>query len=67
LPIVERDAVGNTYQLRTLKDGTTHGVLKNFPSEAELLALVAPLSTTYHFRRLDNFWMLEYELGPRPK
>jgi demethylmenaquinone methyltransferase/2-methoxy-6-polyprenyl-1,4-benzoquinol methylase len=67
LPIVERDAVGNTYQFRALKDGTTHRVLKNFPSEAELLALVAPLATAYHFRRLDNFWMLEYQLGTRPK
>jgi demethylmenaquinone methyltransferase/2-methoxy-6-polyprenyl-1,4-benzoquinol methylase len=67
LPIADRDAVGNTYQWRELRDGTRHRVLKNFPSEAELLELVAPLSAAYHFRRLDNFWMLEYELGSRPK
>ena len=67
LPIVERDPMGNTYQLRELKDGTTHRVLKNFPSADELLALVGPLATRYHFRRLDNFWLLEYELGIRSK
>jgi demethylmenaquinone methyltransferase/2-methoxy-6-polyprenyl-1,4-benzoquinol methylase len=67
LPIADRDAVGNTYQWRELRDGTRHRVLKNFPSEDELLALVAPLATRYHFRRLDNFWLLEYELGTRPK
>ena len=67
LPIADRDALGNTYQWRELKDGSRHRVLKNFPSEAELLALVAPLATRYHFRRLDNFWLLEYELGTRSK
>lgn len=66
LPIAERDAVGNTYQWRELRDGTRHRVLKNFPTEAELRALVAPFAKTCDFRRLDNFWMLEYELEPSP-
>ena len=35
-PITETDSDGNTYQLRRLMDGSTHRVLKNFPSEAEL-------------------------------
>jgi 2-polyprenyl-3-methyl-5-hydroxy-6-metoxy-1,4-benzoquinol methylase len=67
LPIVERDAAGNTYQFRTLQDGTTYRVLKNFASEAELLALVVLLSTTRRFHRLDNFWLLEYEVATGPK
>ena len=32
-PIAEQDAGGNTYQSRTLCDGSKHRVLKNFPSE----------------------------------
>ena len=67
LPIAARDAAGNTYQFRELKDGTRHRVLKNFPSASELAALVAPWATEYHFRLLDNFWVLEYEFGQRRK
>ena len=35
-PISRTDANGNTYQARPLQDGSTHEVLKNFPSQAEL-------------------------------
>ena len=42
-PVTERDADGNGYQLRKLADGSTHRVLKNFPTEAELEALAADL------------------------
>ena len=67
LPLVERDGEGNTYQLRALKDGTTHRVLKNFPSESELIRLVTPFSRVSGFRLLENFWLLEYELAARPE
>jgi hypothetical protein len=36
-PLSRRDAEGNTYQTRKLDDGSTHEVLKNFPSERELV------------------------------
>ncbi|MDZ7652755.1 MAG: class I SAM-dependent methyltransferase [Burkholderiaceae bacterium] len=65
LPITETDARGNTYQQRRLPDGSVHRVLKNFPTQAELLALVAPCATDVQYRDLDNFWLLEYTLaGP---
>jgi demethylmenaquinone methyltransferase/2-methoxy-6-polyprenyl-1,4-benzoquinol methylase len=35
-PIARRDAAGNTYQLRRLDDGSSHEVLKNFPSPADV-------------------------------
>jgi SAM-dependent methyltransferase len=34
--IARTDATGNTYQRRTLDDGTTHEVVKNFPSSREV-------------------------------
>jgi len=61
-PIVETDAHGNTYQQRRLKDGSMHRVLKNFPTEAELRALLEPLAARCAFRALDNFWLVEYAL-----
>jgi len=61
-PISERDAEGNTYQLRQLEDGSKHRVLKNFPSKAALLAAVAPYADACEYREWDYFWALEYTL-----
>nr|WP_295771146.1 hypothetical protein [Rhodoferax sp.] len=61
-PIVETDADGNTYQRRTLRDGTVHRVLKNLPSENEIRALFAPFVSAIEFRQLQNFCLLEYKL-----
>ena len=62
-PISERDAEGNTYQLRQLEDGSMHRVLKNFPSSDELLAAVAPYAASCAYREWDYFWALEYTLA----
>jgi demethylmenaquinone methyltransferase/2-methoxy-6-polyprenyl-1,4-benzoquinol methylase len=64
-PIVETDAHGNTYQRRQLRDGSIHRVLKNFPTEEELMQLLSP-ARGLSFRRLDNFWLLEYEVAGAP-
>lgn len=64
-PVVERDAEGNTFQQRELRDGTRHQVLKNFPNEAELVAMIAGFGASPHFQKLDNFWWFEYlAVGP---
>lgn len=47
-PIVERDANGNSYQSRILKNGETHRVLKNFPDAV--------------FETWPFFWAFEYEV-----
>jgi len=60
-PIIERDADGNTYQMRSLKDGSVHRVLKIFPTETELSALIAPFAANHTYTPLQNFWLLEYE------
>jgi demethylmenaquinone methyltransferase/2-methoxy-6-polyprenyl-1,4-benzoquinol methylase len=59
-PITEQDAEGNTYQTRLLSDGTSHRVLKNFPSERELLAAVSPFATGLRYREWEFYWALEY-------
>lgn len=64
-PLVETDSDGNTYQLRPLRDGSTHRVLKNFLSEVELRATIGSWARHIVYTELENFWVLEYELaGP---
>jgi ubiquinone/menaquinone biosynthesis C-methylase UbiE len=59
-PISERDAEGNTYQLRTLQDGSSHKVLKNFPAEAELRAATEGLARDLRLHEWTYYWALEY-------
>jgi len=59
-PVTERDADGNTYQARRLADGSSHLVLKNFPSEDELRALVADVGERATFTTWDYYWAFEY-------
>jgi demethylmenaquinone methyltransferase/2-methoxy-6-polyprenyl-1,4-benzoquinol methylase len=60
-PVSHRDAEGNTYQERVLDDGTTHQIVKNFPTSQELRATVeglgaADVRTTF----LTYYWILSY-------
>ena len=59
-PISEQDGDGNTYQARKLADGSTHRVLKNFPTEKELNALVARSSASTSFQCWQYYWAFEY-------
>src|SRR5205823_7301194 len=61
-PISERDAEGNTYQLRSLADGSTNRVLKNFPTEADLRRALAPHAREISYRGLEYYWLVEYTL-----
>ncbi len=60
LPITEQDSDGNTYQTRTLDDGSTHRVLKNFPSDAALSALIVGLGDCAEFTRFEYYWAFRY-------
>lgn len=55
-PIGRIDAVGNTYQYRTLSDGSKHEVLKNFPTEAGVRAAF-PLAGAWEWIELPYYWM----------
>lgn len=57
-PIAERDAEGNTYQLRN-----EDRVLKNFPTEAELHKALSPHARSFSYQALDYYWLAEYELA----
>jgi demethylmenaquinone methyltransferase/2-methoxy-6-polyprenyl-1,4-benzoquinol methylase len=61
-PIAQRDAEGNSYQLRRLADGSENRVLKNFPTESELRADLAPHARSLSYRALEYYWLAEYEL-----
>ena len=57
-PLTGVDAHDNTYQLRTLGDGSAFRVLKNYPSKEELRTLFP----TLHYRALQYYWLAEYKL-----
>jgi len=59
-PISEPDADGNTYQIRKLKDGSTHRVLKNFPTEEELHWSLAGAGSHGKLTAWEYFWAFEY-------
>jgi SAM-dependent methyltransferase len=61
LPITEQDAQGNTYQTRVLQDGTTYHVLKNFPTQSELIQIIEGIGRKPQYRILENFWTFLYE------
>lgn len=59
-PVSEQDAQGDTWQQRRLDDGSTHRVLKNFPTEAALREAVAGLATDVHVTTWAYYWALDY-------
>jgi SAM-dependent methyltransferase len=73
LPITRRDAEGNSYQNRTLDDGSAHEVLKNFPTREEAFAAItAAVTAAADSRRAmrnaqwiahTHYWILSYELA----
>jgi demethylmenaquinone methyltransferase/2-methoxy-6-polyprenyl-1,4-benzoquinol methylase len=62
-PISEHDADGNTYQQRRLDDGSTHRVLKNFPSEAQLRAAVEGFADEFELKLFPCYWALNCRIA----
>ena len=61
LPLSHTDEVGNTYQQRALDDGTVHSVVKNFPTEQQLMAATADFGTAHQYIELEHFWLFQYK------
>ncbi|MBL8362641.1 MAG: class I SAM-dependent methyltransferase [Rubrivivax sp.] len=62
-PISRRDAEGNTYQDRTLDDGSVHEVLKNFPTPDEACAMLGPRAREPRWIAHEHYWILQYRLA----
>ncbi len=56
-PITYTDAKGNTFQNRSLNDGRTYTILKNYPDPAWIEAHLS--SYTVEFTQLDYFWVMK--------
>lgn len=61
-PIAKHDAEGDTWQLRKLDDGSEHLVLKNFPTESELIAQMEGFAVNCRYVALDYFWYFTFEI-----
>lgn len=61
-PLSRRDAAGNTYQQRTLDDGSVHEVLKNFPTVEQAAAVLGPRAHDLRWVDYTHYWLLSYAL-----
>ena len=70
-PLTRTDAEGNTYQSRTLDDGSVHEVLKNFPTHDAAFALLdeagagtgaSATATEREWIAHAHYWILSYVL-----
>ena len=64
-PIARRDAEGDTWQQRTLADGSSHEVLKNFPGEDELMRRAARFGSGARVELLQHYWLLTFYADQR--
>jgi ubiquinone/menaquinone biosynthesis C-methylase UbiE len=62
-PITRRDDAGNTYQKRTLDDGSTHEVLKNFPTREQAFGVLGGRARNPQWIEHVHYWILSYELN----
>jgi SAM-dependent methyltransferase len=56
-PVARRDAQGNTYQRRLMKDGRSWDVLKNFPEPDEVRTRLHRFGQSAEVEELDNYWL----------
>lgn len=62
-PISRRDDDGNSYQQRTLDDGSVHEVVKNFPTPDQAIAMLGPRAHDPRWTVYEHYWVLSYELS----
>jgi SAM-dependent methyltransferase len=63
-PISWRDADGNTYQKRWLRNGDRFEIVKNFPDAAELERSMEDVCENVEILRLTHFWALSATFRP---
>ena len=57
-PVTRTDAEGNTFQSRRLESGQVFEVLKNYPTEDELRAAIAPFAACAEVNWLRHYWTM---------
>ena len=57
---VTKPNMADTHKIRTLADGSTHEIIKNYYDETELRSIFAPLGTDLHIETRTCFWWLWY-------
>ena len=62
-PISRRDDQGNSYQMRSLDDGSVHEVLKNFPTREQALAALGKRAREPQWIEYKHYWILSYRLA----
>ena len=62
-PLSRSDADGNTYQQRTLDDGSSHEVLKNFPTAEQAFGMLGPRARNPQWITWHHYWALRYTLA----
>jgi hypothetical protein len=61
--ISRKDEDGNTYQVRTLDDGSTYEVVKNFPSADEARQYLGTRARDVRWIQFEHYWVMEYTLA----
>jgi len=59
--ITKIDKHGNTFQKRKLENGTSHLVLKNFPTEKFIFQTLSGKATEINIINLTYYWILSYK------
>ena len=62
-PIARTDAAGDSWQRRTLDDGSVHEVLKNFPTRDEAASALGMRARHADWIEHPHYWALSYELA----
>lgn len=61
-PVTRADEAGNTYQSRTLDDGSVHEVLKNFPTREQAVQAIGAGARDPQWIAFEHYWILSYTL-----
>lgn len=59
-PIHYTDESENTYQKRILMDGSEYSIIKNFPTDEELLSLIKPVGNNIEITRFEYYWAVKF-------
>lgn len=62
-PIARTDPAGNTWQRRSLDDGSVHEVLKNFPSRDAVRSRLAPHAASVAWIEHEFYWVADWTLA----